>query len=679
MSDLRYAGSDVQARINKQTKTQKLFYSHKIKTESKETRTNKHKTTTNKTNENFTHELTVTNKQIIIIIMMSSEIIVETSTTKEIDNLPNDVHKKEQLALLPEKYLSDDPRRPLFLQPNFKYALKPLFYSALFILIIEGLERFTYYSIVNSETAFLTGVYNPSWSPDFTNVQAASYTSASTALAYTAPFIGGIVADSFLGDFWTITFGVSAFYIPGMILIALTTFPGLLGSTFNTKALTAGLLALMPLGTGFIKSVVNVFGAKQFHPLLQSSQLSSYYVNFYMTINVGAVLGGILIPIVAQKNLSVAYIIPVITLFIGLVIFVMGKNRYVHRPPEKETMVSTLKLFGKSMFQCNSFEQSKQSNGGSFDDSFVDGVKRLLCVIPVSLLVLPFTIAYYQMSTVFVIQGEAMKQMGLLDASLMMNFDPLFVLVAGFLIGTYLYPALSKRGIAIPLTYKFAIGSLFSTMAIGSSLLVDHFIRVRFQEDDGAQVPIIWQIFNFGFIGFGEIFCIASCLELAFAIAPKEQKGLASAINQFIALGLPGFICVALNNAFNSWFPLPPTDDTAVSRTEQYVNSEMNKFLYVILGITVFGIVINVLPPIKNSTEYLHKVSLQANAAKQVSDSDNETENKPVTDEPSSSTEDDNNTDEDGNELSVVVVEEDNNTDDVSSSRPAYWGEICVQ
>jgi POT family proton-dependent oligopeptide transporter len=99
--------------------------------------------------------------------------------------------------------------------------------------------------------------------------------------------------------------GVGVFYIPGLLLVSLTTFPNLLGPTFNTKVLSAGLLGLMPIGTGFIKSIVNVFGAKQFHPL-QSRQVESYYVNFYVAINIGALIGGILVPIIAQQSMEVA-------------------------------------------------------------------------------------------------------------------------------------------------------------------------------------------------------------------------------------------------------------------------------------------------------------------------------------------------------------------------------------
>ena len=66
-----------------------------------------------------------------------------------VESTDTDVNTKDKLSRVPEKYLSDDPKRPL-LQINadgsvFKYALNPLLYCVLFILVIELLERFSYY------------------------------------------------------------------------------------------------------------------------------------------------------------------------------------------------------------------------------------------------------------------------------------------------------------------------------------------------------------------------------------------------------------------------------------------------------------------------------------------------------------------------------------------------------
>jgi proton-dependent oligopeptide transporter, POT family len=343
--------------------------------------------------------------------------------------------------------------------------------------------------------------------------------------------------------------------------------------------------------------------------ILQSSQLESYYVNFYLSVNVGSLIGTTLIPILAQIQVQTAYLVPCLALVVGLFIFISGSKRYIKRPPENKALLRTGKILGQRLLCCKSLNDAKLSRGGCFDDLFVDGVKRLLLVIPISLLTLPFVIAYSQTSTVFILQGEAMKPVGLLDASLMSSFDPISVLVVGFLVGSVLYPALSRRGLHIPLTYKFAIGTAMGGLAIASAIIVDHSIRTNF-ERDGTQICILWQAFSYILVGCGEIFAFTACLEATFSIAPPEQKGLASALNQFSTVALSSFICVALNNAFSGWFPQHPatgSDSSNTSVTELYANSEMGKFLWVTFGIALLGIVVNILGPVKRWAETLHQ------------------------------------------------------------------------
>jgi len=117
----------------------------------------------------------------------------------------------------------------------------------------------------------MTGVYDSHWNAGMDAVMASSFGSISVAVAYTTPFLGAFFADKLFGDYRSILVGSLVFYLPGITLIALTTIPGLLGDTFNRSALLLGLLVLWPMGTGTVKSIVNVFGAKQFHPLIQSS------------------------------------------------------------------------------------------------------------------------------------------------------------------------------------------------------------------------------------------------------------------------------------------------------------------------------------------------------------------------------------------------------------------------
>ena len=94
----------------------------------------------------------------------------------------------------------------------------------------------------------------------------------------------------------------------------------------------------------------------QFHPLLQSSLIESYYVSFYMCINVGALVGGIVVPVVAQYDITLAYTYPVAMLCMGVLLFVLGTPRYVRHKPAgdffaglKQTAVKWTPRLGKKM------------------------------------------------------------------------------------------------------------------------------------------------------------------------------------------------------------------------------------------------------------------------------------------------------------------------------------------
>ena len=422
-----------------------------------------------------------------------------------------------------------------------------------------------------------------------------------------------------LGDYWVIVGGMALFFIPGLLLIALTAYPQLLGMDggFNTDALLSSLLALYPLGSGAIISVVNVFGAKQYHPVLQSSFLEQYFITFYLCINIGSLLGGFIVPSVAKySNIFAAYMIPVVASILVLITFLAMTKRYIRMKPNGKVMVDSLKVMFGSLLCWSShrhsnqestkpmlkpampgLEKLKESSGGRYEDSFVESVRRLLYVIPVSALVMPFTIVFNQLSTVFITQGEVMRPAGPFDAALMQNFGPISVILSGLLASRVIYPALSKRGIHLAITTKFAIGCSFATLAIAAALIIEYRIRAVYQAT-GEPISIIWQTFSFVFVGCGEMFSISSSIEATYVIAPKPNKGLASAINDFLTMGTSSFIAAALYNACRSFF----TNDagtTDLGTLELYNQAEVYSYWFVMLAIGAFGILLNSFPPIK--------------------------------------------------------------------------------
>ena len=80
-------------------------------------------------------------------------------------------------------------------------------------------------------------------------------------------------------------------------------------------------------------------------------------------------------------------------------------------------------------------------------------------------------------------------------------------------------------------------------------------------------------------------------------IAPKEQKGLASGINLFVLGAISNFICIGIFNACSGWFPVNATVE------EEYAASTVYNYLWVLIGVAIFGILFNALPPVTNWLE----------------------------------------------------------------------------
>ncbi|KAL3803031.1 hypothetical protein ACHAWO_003830 [Cyclotella atomus] len=549
-------------------------------------------------------------------ISRSNSFVIDTSihltrisSPSHLKSLPSDFLSEEYTVALTTRDGGDKAQlhkcRPLLhideAGHEYKYYLQPMKMAVIYILVVEMLERFSFYGINYTTTAYLTGEYNEEWNADLPSITASSYVSISTAVAYTTPFIGALLADNILGEYTTVLLGSVLCYIPGLLLIALTTIPQFLGNHFNASAVRWGLLILWPIGTGMVKACVNVFGAKQFHPILQSSLIETYYVNFYMCINIGALTGGIIVPIVAQWNVSVAYFIPVVILGLGVGLFVAGGGKYV-KPKPKQDLHLVLSEVGNAVMRCC----GRQSSSGRrttqkysrIQPSTSESKVGIGTIALVSGLVVPFNVAYAQMATTFILQGTVMKNYWIIDAPMMNNADAISVLAFGYLIGNIIYPALNERQIKIPTTYKFAIGSAFGAAAVGCAILTDYAIHAEYKRS-GESITVLWQVWPYFLIGIGEIFAVSAAYEFAFTVAPAKMKTLASAANLFMVGGAPNVFCILLYNACASWF-LNSRGTTNIHHLKDYATAKVVNYFWILELICIFGIVINVLPSVKN-------------------------------------------------------------------------------
>jgi POT family proton-dependent oligopeptide transporter len=330
-------------------------------------------------------------------------------------------------------------------------------------------------------------------------------------------------------------------------------------------------------------------------------------------INVGALIGGMVIPVVLKSDQFVAYMIPFSCFAASLLLFVAGSSRYVKMRPQGKINVHFVPASCSALAHCPpSLEASKRSRGGRYEDRFVDNCRTLLSVFPVNLLVLPFAVCYAQIGNGLSSQGMIMQPAGFVDAAWMTNFDCFGVLIGTALVSFLLYPCLARRGITWQLTTRFAIGTAFSVVALAYTIALDYFIRSTFAAT-GEQVSVLLQAPAYLLIGVGEVFAFSAGYEAAFTIAPKSMKSLASAVNLFIIAAIPQYISTAIINVEAAWFRTPQ-GITKLDTIDAYCAAKTIYFWWTIFAIAALGIFINVLPPVRRFVDRTTALAGECNA-----------------------------------------------------------------
>ncbi|XP_039253126.2 solute carrier family 15 member 2-like isoform X1 [Styela clava] len=202
----------------------------------------------------------------------------------------------------------------------------------------EFCERFSYYGMRTVLVLYVRNFLG------FGDDDATTLFHAFTMLAYFTPLMGGIISDSMWGKYKTIII-LSIVYIAGHGFKTVAAIPYIPHRSAHITLSVIGLL-LIAVGTGGIKPCVSSFGGDQF----QSGQdvyRKQFFSLFYFTINAGALLAKIIMPIfradlkcfpgedgpLFEECYSVAFGLPGILMIIALVLLVFGSSKYTKTPP----------------------------------------------------------------------------------------------------------------------------------------------------------------------------------------------------------------------------------------------------------------------------------------------------------------------------------------------------------
>lgn len=228
-----------------------------------------------------------------------------------------------------------------------------------YIIGNEGCERFSFYGMKSILQVHLTALYAATAVGSQMSGEAAANHAQHTvhlfvAGVYAFPMIGALIADRLLGKYRTILW-LSLVYCLGHLVLSIAE---------NTVTGMYVGLALIALGSGGIKPCVSAnvgdqFGKGNWH------LVEKIFQAFYFIINFGSFFATLAIPAIRAweiQNLdwsinlfghkfqtSLAFGLPGVLMFIATIFFWLGRNLFVHVPPNPGGKLGLLDTVSSSL------------------------------------------------------------------------------------------------------------------------------------------------------------------------------------------------------------------------------------------------------------------------------------------------------------------------------------------
>jgi len=430
-----------------------------------------------------------------------------------------------------------------------------------YIIGNEAAERFSFYGMKAILLIFMTDYLLMSQS------DASDWTHTFIIGVYAFPIIGALLSDIFFGKYRIIIW-LSIVYCLGHAVLALGDLP-FMHDILSPKAALATGLGLIAIGSGGIKPCVSAHVGDQFDHA-NSHLLERVYSYFYLSINAGAFLSTILIPIILRTHgPALAFGIPGILMFIATILFWLGRRKYIAIRPFKNNIwddLNGLKLvkallpflallsfalipatasgeympiwvgyFLPVFFALLAVVVWLMQRGGmlakvSFKNEFLrdafspKGVKAVLTLLVLNIFVGVFWSLFDQNSTTWVLQAQSdLMDKNLfgytLDPAQIQAANPLLILIFTPIFTFILYPLINRF---FPLTMLRKIG-------IGLFITALSFVIVGYAESfifNGETISVGWQFFAFMILTAAEVMVSITGLEFAYTQAPNSMKSL---------------------------------------------------------------------------------------------------------------------------------------------------------
>ena len=399
------------------------------------------------------------------------------------------------------------------------------------------------------------------------------------------PLFGAYVADSYLGRYRTICYALVIGIIGHVILIVSALPPVIKNPPGAMSAFILGII-IMGVGTGGFKPNVNPLIVEQLpadsmrvvtlksgerviiDPAVTASRIYHY---FYMFINIGALVGQIgMVYCEYYVGFYMSFLLPTIMLCFCPLVMLWGRKRYRRVPPEGSVLGKAFKVFvfaNKGRWSLNPSKTYRNLHDGTFwtkvkpssiapadrpkwmtfDDAWVDEVRRGFNACAVFLWYPLFWICYNQINNNLISQAATMR-LGGVPNDVLTNLNPFSLIIMIPLLDLFGYPLLRRLKFKVTPIKKIAVGYFAGACAMIWAAVIQAYIYRRSDcgnyagqnlpgtEDRCPNVDIsVWaQSGSYILIAFSEIMASITSLEYAHSKAPANMRSMVQSVALFM-------------------------------------------------------------------------------------------------------------------------------------------------
>ncbi|CAI4211033.1 unnamed protein product [Parascedosporium putredinis] len=330
--------------------------------------------------------------------------------------------------------------------------------------------------------------------------------------AYLMPLVGAWIADAKLGRYVTIHIAIAISTVAHVILTAASAPSVITKPNSAFGAFIIGLLTLC-IGTGFFKANISPMLAEQntdtrlrvevrkgerviVDPAITNSRIFLY---FYFAINVGSTIGQIaMVWVEKYVGFWLAFLLPTILFLAAPIVLWSQKKKYKLTPPPVPCCPST---------------PEQRPDWMTYDDAWVDEVRRGLVACKVFIFLPIFHLAYNQMTGNLTSQAATMELHGVPN-DIIQNLNPISIVIMVPILDRLVYPGLRKIGIHLTPIKRMTIGFFFGAFSMVAACVMQYYIYKKSPCGDHANsegcdpAPInVWaQCLPYILIGISELF-----------------------------------------------------------------------------------------------------------------------------------------------------------------------------